>query len=101
MAVYALVIDKNGPFLKQAAGRQRCAALIGPVQPQDRNYRYQYTNCRLDPLTNTLQVDRPVLDRTGLTGQYNITLSATPPFKMRDTVEPGDIPFKTRSGSWV
>jgi uncharacterized protein (TIGR03435 family) len=91
MAVYALVIGENGPLLKKAAGGQRCAARIGPLQPQDRNYRYQYTNCTLDPLVNTLQADRPVLDRTGLTGQYDITLTATPPFKMRDTVEPGDI----------
>ena len=91
MAVYALVVDRNGPRLNAAGGDQRCAARIGPVRPQDRNYRYQYTDCPLDPLVNTIQADRPVVDRTGLAGKYDITLTATPPFKMRDTVEPGDI----------
>ena len=90
-AIYALVIDKNGPLLKAAGGDDRCASLVGPVRPQDRNYRYQFTSCTLDPLVNTLQADRPIIDKTGLTGKYDITLSATPPFKMRDTSEPGDI----------
>jgi len=91
LAVYALVVDKNGPSLKASGGDDRCAARVGPVRPQDRNYRYQYTNCTLDPLVNTLQADRPIVDKTGLTGRYDITLFATPPFKMSDSSEPGDI----------
>jgi len=91
MAVYALVVDKSGSKLKPGSGGAPCAARIGPVQPQDRNYRYQYINCQLAPLLNTLQADRPILDKTGLTGDYDIVLSATPAFKMRDSTEPGDI----------
>jgi uncharacterized protein (TIGR03435 family) len=33
------------------------------------------------------------LDRTGLTGRYDIEILATPEFMMRDTSEPGDIRF--------
>jgi uncharacterized protein (TIGR03435 family) len=94
MAVYALVVDKNGPSLKAAVSDDRCAARVGPLRPQDRNYRYQYTNCTLDPLVNTLQADRPIVDKTGLTGRYDITVFATPPYKMRDSSEPGDIPLE-------
>jgi uncharacterized protein (TIGR03435 family) len=89
--VFALVVDKNGPSLKPGSGDAACAARIGPLQPQDRNYQYQFTNCALDRLVNSLQADRPILDKTGLAGRYDITLSATPPFKMRDSSEPGDI----------
>jgi uncharacterized protein (TIGR03435 family) len=90
-AVYELVLDKNGPSLKPGSGGAACASRIGPVQPQDRNYQYQFTNCALDVLVNSLQADRPIVDKTGLSGQYDITLSATPPSKMRDSTEPGDI----------
>jgi uncharacterized protein (TIGR03435 family) len=89
--VYALVVDKNGPSLKPGSGDAACASRIGPLQPQDRNYQYQFTNCALDRLVNTLQADRPILDKTGLTGRYDITLSSTPAFRMRDSSEPGDI----------
>jgi uncharacterized protein (TIGR03435 family) len=91
MAVYALVVDKDGPSLKAASGDAPCAARIGPVRPEDRNYRYQFTNCTLEPLVDSLQADRPILDQTGLTGKYDITLFATPAFRMRDASEPGDI----------
>jgi uncharacterized protein (TIGR03435 family) len=31
------------------------------------------------------------LDRTGLAGRYDITMFATPDFRLRDSSEPGDI----------
>jgi uncharacterized protein (TIGR03435 family) len=61
------------------------------VRPTDRLYRYAYSNCTIDPLADALLADRPILNRTGLTGRYDIELFATPEFKMRDTSEPGDI----------
>jgi uncharacterized protein (TIGR03435 family) len=89
--VYALTVDKNGARLKPASTDGECATLIGPVHPEDRNYRYQFTNCTLTPLVDTLQADRPILDKTGLTGRYDITMFATPDFKLRNSSEPGDI----------
>ncbi|MDE3194727.1 MAG: TIGR03435 family protein [Acidobacteriota bacterium] len=91
LAVYALVVDKHGPLLKASTGEDRCSAHIGPLRPGDRAYRYQLENCTLEPLTNVLQSDRPVIDKTGLTGRYDITIFATPPYKMRDSSVPGDI----------
>lgn len=93
MPVYALVVDKDVSALKPGSGDDECASLIGPVRPEDRNYRYRYTNCTLEPLVNTLQADRPILNKTGLTGRYDITIFATPEFRMRDTSEVGDISF--------
>jgi uncharacterized protein (TIGR03435 family) len=89
--VYELSLDKNGPALKPGSGDNPCASRIGPVQPQDRNYRYQFTNCSVDRFANALPADRPVLDKTGLAGRYDITFFVTPDFKMRDSSEPGDI----------
>lgn len=91
MPVYALIVDKSGSKLKPGSGDGACASRIGPLQPQDRNYRYQYTNCTLEPLVNTLQLDRPILDKTGLAGRYDISIFATPDFKLRNSSEPGDI----------
>jgi len=89
--IYALVINKNGSKLKPGSGDGECASRIGPEHPEDRNYRYQFTNCSLDPLVSTLAADRPILDKTALTGRYDISIFATPAFKMRDTSDPGDI----------
>jgi|HubBroStandDraft_5_1064220.scaffolds.fasta_scaffold208159_1 uncharacterized protein (TIGR03435 family) len=89
--VYELTVGKKGPGLKPASGNGDCVSHIGPVQPEDRNYRYQFTNCTLTLLVDTLQADRPILDRTGLAGRYDITMFATPDFRLRDSSEPGDI----------
>jgi uncharacterized protein (TIGR03435 family) len=93
MPVYALVVDKNGPALKAGSGDGPCASQIGPVNPNDRNYRYRFTNCTLDPLIDSLSADRPILDKTGLSGRYDIEFIATPEFRVRETPEPGDIRF--------
>jgi len=91
LPVFALVVDRNGPSLTASSGDVRCAARIGPLHPEDRNYQYQYTNCPLDSLVDALLLDHPVVDRTGLSGRYDFTFAATPQFKMRDSSEPGDI----------
>ena len=91
--VYALLLDKNGPALKSGSGVSDCSTQIGPARPNDRTYRYRYSNCTLEPLIDALSADRPILDRTGLTGRYDIEIFATPEFLMRDASEPGDIRF--------
>jgi uncharacterized protein (TIGR03435 family) len=91
LPVYELTVDKNGPRLRPASGDGDCASLMGPVHAEDRNYRYQFTNCTLTPLVENLQADRPILDKTGLPGRYDISMFATPDFKLRTSSEPGDI----------
>ena len=91
MPVYELTMDKNGLRLKPGSGDSDCAARIGPVHPTDCNYRYQFTNCTLAPLVDSVQADRPILDKTELTGRYDIAMFVTPDFKLRNSSEPGDI----------
>jgi uncharacterized protein (TIGR03435 family) len=91
LSVYALVVAKSGLSLPESSADGRCATRVGPAHPDDRNYRYQFTGCSLEALVNTLQMDRPVIDKTGSTKRYDFTLFATPSFKMRDLSEPGDI----------
>jgi uncharacterized protein (TIGR03435 family) len=93
LPVYALVVDKNGPALAPGTGDADCASLIGPVQPSDRDYRYRFTNCPITRLVDTLPADRPVIDKTGLTGLYDISIFITPEFRMQNASEPGDIRF--------
>jgi len=88
LPVYELVVDKNGPALKAGSGDAPCHAFIGPV---GRNYRYQLVNCPVERLADNLWADRPIVDKTGLTGLYDITLLATPYPMLRDSSDPGDI----------
>jgi uncharacterized protein (TIGR03435 family) len=98
MPVDALVVDKSGEKLNPGTGDSDCASLTGPVKPTDRNYRYQFKNCTIEPFVTVLNgtpgADRPVIDKTGLTGRYDISIFATPEFRMQNSVEPGDISIR-------
>jgi uncharacterized protein (TIGR03435 family) len=61
------------------------------VQPQDHKYRYQTINCPIDRFVGALQADRPILDKTGLTGRYDIEIFATPDFFLRNSTELDDV----------
>jgi uncharacterized protein (TIGR03435 family) len=89
--VYVLTIAKSGPKLKESSSDSECHSLIGPVRAEDRNYRYSYTHCPLTRLVDSLSVDRPVIDGTALTGTYDMTLSATPEFRLQNSSDPGDV----------
>jgi uncharacterized protein (TIGR03435 family) len=39
--------------------------------------------------------DRPVIDRTGLTGSYKLRVEATPEFRMNGNAQPGDLSIFT------
>jgi uncharacterized protein (TIGR03435 family) len=80
LPVYALVVGKNRPKLtlgpQSVCGKDPNAALIGGntgqmaiCKPQDLTFFAQML---------TRQVDRPVVDRTGLGGQYAFELDWTP-----------------------
>jgi uncharacterized protein (TIGR03435 family) len=88
--VYVLAVARIGSKLKESPGDGECHSLIGPVNPADRNYRYSYTHCPLSRLVESLSLDRPVVDGTGLTGYYDIAFAATPEFRLRNSSEPGD-----------
>ena len=72
--VYALVVGKNGPKLKEAA-----AASPGP-QISIRPGAISGQGMGMDMLVNQLaqRLGRNVIDKTGLTGKYDINLEWTP-----------------------
>jgi uncharacterized protein (TIGR03435 family) len=89
--IYALVVSKGGPRLKAGTGEEPCRQKTGPVTPADRNYRHSLENCPMDRFVPLLGAGRPVIDKTGLTGLYDISIAFTPDFRMKGEVQPADI----------
>jgi uncharacterized protein (TIGR03435 family) len=92
MPVYALVVGKNGPKFKKSAPDAPGGGLMGvnghnqtiavPREPME----YLAQN-----IADSFFVDRPVVDRTGLTGTYDIKMEATPEFRIRRDPQPDDL----------
>jgi len=83
MPVYALVVGKNGPKLKNSAPDAGSMANVGVG---GRNYDYDLpkaTMGRLVELINQVSgLDRPVVDKTALAGVYDIRLTFTPEYRI-------------------
>jgi uncharacterized protein (TIGR03435 family) len=81
--VYALVVGKNGPKLKNSATDARSMANAGV---SGRNYDYDLpkaTMGRLVELINQVSgLDRPVVDKTAIAGAYDIRLTFTPEYRI-------------------
>jgi len=93
MPVYSLTAGNRQPGMKPNASGDPCSFHV-QVARDRRNYVESFVNCGLDALVDqlgNLVDDRPVVDRTGLTGTYDYNLTATPAFISGDRPEPGDI----------
>jgi uncharacterized protein (TIGR03435 family) len=79
-SIYALEVLKNGPKLKEsAAAPDDPPALISTVYPQ--RILLPAKNATMGEFASLLQraiVDRPVVDRTGLSGRYDFDLEWVP-----------------------
>lgn len=84
-SIYALLVAKNGPKLKESAAEQVNqpgtvrGGMTMMVAPGGR-MRMVAQGTTLPKLVDALgmQVDRPIVDMTGLTGTYDITLEFAP-----------------------
>jgi bla regulator protein blaR1 len=77
--VYALVVAKNGPKLKESAPDEEFSVTAGG----DRTAQITMANVTMERLAIQLADDglnRPVLDKTGLTGHYDLKLNWIPEF---------------------
>ena len=82
MPVYELVVGKNGPKFKESA---RDASPNGHLAVIGRNYELTMSKATMDDLADQIantSADRAVLNKTGLTGTYDIRMVFTPSFRM-------------------
>jgi uncharacterized protein (TIGR03435 family) len=81
-SIYELQVAKGGPKLKPSASRPDEPAVVGPgvVYPSDRVV-LPGRNATMGDFVSLLQraiVDRPVVDKTGLSGRYDFDLEWAP-----------------------
>lgn len=91
MPVYALIVAKSGPKMPESAAGAKFTVVHGV---RGRNQSISVTGMTMDELAgeigNSFMPDRPVIDRTGLTGRYDFKLEATPEFRLRGETQAGD-----------
>jgi uncharacterized protein (TIGR03435 family) len=94
--VYTLVIDKNGPKLKESAPDAEVTFLGGV---NGRNQTVTASKATMETLVGAIQrgfnSDRPVVDRTGLTGTYDLKLEATPEWRIDSNPDPNEVSIFT------
>lgn len=87
--VYALTAAKSGPKLNDPAPD---AGRFVNIDVKGRTYTMAFPAHTMDALADTLNgsaaLDRPVVDRTGITGKYAMKLTFVP---ARGEPEPGDL----------
>jgi uncharacterized protein (TIGR03435 family) len=88
--VYALTQNKNGIKFRES---KPDAPRVGNHRVNGRNQTIEVTQETMPELARELRnfVDRPVVDRTGLTGKYDISVEATPYFRLTNNPQPEDI----------
>ena len=96
MAVYALVVGKNGPRFKESAAGTNQVANHGVNGRNQTVTGSKYTMAMLvGDVGGYFGVDRPVVDKTGLSGEYDLKIEATPEFRMNRTSEFADLSIFT------
>src|SRR5262249_30125678 len=76
MSVYALVVTKGGPKLKEAAAEvQPMLRMRGGTKGVEMEVTAGNMAQLVNQFSNSNGVDRPVLDKTGLTGKYDFKLN--------------------------
>jgi uncharacterized protein (TIGR03435 family) len=89
-AVFFLIVGKNGPKFKPSAAD---ATPSGNIGVKGRNQITTLSKSTVDGLVEMLPLyaGRPVIDKTGLQGVYDIKFEATPFFRLNRDPDPADI----------
>jgi uncharacterized protein (TIGR03435 family) len=94
LPVYALVIGKGGPKFRPPSEPGH-----GLHGVNGRNQFLETDSIAMYDLANEIWngfiSDRPVIDRTGLTGTYKLRIEATPEFRINGNPQPGDLSIFT------
>jgi uncharacterized protein (TIGR03435 family) len=95
--VYALVVGKNGPKLKEttfetsAPGAKGTARRTGVVMGglPSGQFRFMFTAAPISKLVDVLanSLERPVQDETGLTAKYDFALDCAPEANIRGGID--------------
>jgi uncharacterized protein (TIGR03435 family) len=92
MKVYALILAKTGPKLNESPPEAEFNAFIGV---HGRNITVTGSKVTMESfandLTNCFFPQLPVIDKTGLTGAYNLKFEATPEYRINKDPQPEDI----------
>ncbi len=92
MPVYALVVGKNGPKFHESGEDAIEGGNIGVHgRNQTMNSRKVTMDVAAERIRGAFFLERPVLNRTGLKGLYDVRLEATPEFRINRGPEPDDI----------
>jgi uncharacterized protein (TIGR03435 family) len=90
--VYAMIVGKDGPKFKESA---MDAVFVSNHGVHGRNQNLSGSQITMeslaDDMNNTFFVDRPVIDKTGLGGAYDLKMEATPEFRRDRNPQPEDI----------
>jgi uncharacterized protein (TIGR03435 family) len=89
-------VGKNGLKLQASSSSEPCRLQTG-VARDGRNDEEIFSGCPLERLAERLRgkLDRPVLDRTELRGQYDMHLVAAPESRTLKGPDPADIDPRT------
>jgi uncharacterized protein (TIGR03435 family) len=88
LPIYAMVIGKGGRKFHESDPEEPVKNLGGVY---GRNQSIEFQQGTMEMLADRISVDRPVIDKTGLTGKYTVKLVATPEFRIANNPQPDDL----------
>jgi uncharacterized protein (TIGR03435 family) len=97
-SIYQLKLAKNGPKLKESTARSDDPVVVGPGVVYPQRIVLPGRNATMGNFVSLLQraiLDRPVVDKTGLSGRYDFDLEWAPD----ETQFGGDVPPATAAAT--
>ena len=88
LPVYAMVVGKSGVKFKESPPDKPVKSFAGV---NGRNQYMELSQGTMEMVAERIGIDRPVIDKTGLTGKYEIRLEATPEFRISNNPQPDDL----------